>query len=533
MNYEEKAFEIIKKSIKSAIFIDEKARTFFQKNEDLVGSREEALSEELYQNFKNSGISLDIHKYVNNDEKNTNLKNYLFEDRDLVLLDWNLEDQSGELYSLELISDIVNRPHIHFCAIYTSEKGQKLDLVFNNLLSFFSNETEEYYIDIKEQIEGIEEISEIIDDLHFINIYRNSTESKKKLGYLFQNKKEILERIFKIVGDEDKKYALIKASISQMSTHKSKTPNPCPSFVSIENKTLVIDNTIITILNKEENNANDLLKNLSAQITKQNTSFTQLLGLEMQSIFSRSSAFIDSNLLHFTKDALLYHRENYKKEGLQHFFPEFIKEIMLEKANLNLRNIPISLLDDAFLDIENNNSIPDDSELIAMNIFYNSTKLKNDNKLNFGDVFKKERGDEYFICITALCDCLRPEKIDNTFFFAKGSPIKSDDALKLGDTAFISYLSSNQIVKWTDVNTIIQADHHKYSPVYIKPIQFSIIDSQISKDGKLNFNFLKPDGEKDSFIATYITTIKSNYSQRIANHAFSHPVRVGVDFVKK
>ena len=30
----------------------------------------------------------------------------------------------------------------------------------------------------------------------------------------------------------------------------------------------------------------------------------------------------------------------------------------------------------------------------------------------------------------------------------------------------------------------------------------------------------------------YITTIKQNYAQRIANHAFTHPVRVGVDFVK-
>ena len=29
----------------------------------------------------------------------------------------------------------------------------------------------------------------------------------------------------------------------------------------------------------------------------------------------------------------------------------------------------------------------------------------------------------------------------------------------------------------------------------------------------------------------YITTLRPNYAQRIANHAFIHPVRVGVDFV--
>jgi hypothetical protein len=105
---------------------------------------------------------------------------------------------------------------------------------------------------------------------------------------------------------------------------------------------------------------------------------------------------------------------------------------MLEKASLkSKKHVPISLLEESFLDNENqrhNSRRP--SQLISMNIFYNSTKLKNDNKLNFGDVFKKEGVEEYFICITALCDCLRPDKIENSFFFAKGSPIKSDDASK-------------------------------------------------------------------------------------------------------
>lgn len=105
--------------------------------------------------------------------------------------------------------------------------------------------------------------------------------------------------------------------------------------------------------------------------------------------------------------------------------------------------------------------------------------------------------------------------------------------MKLGDTAFISYLSPTELVKWTDVNTIIDSEHHKFSPVYIKPMQFSVVATEFSEDGELTFSFLKPNGDKDTFQATYITTIKSNYTQRIANHAFSYPVRVGVDFVKK
>lgn len=533
MSYEEKAFEIIKKSIKSAIFIDEKARTFFQKDNELKGEIEEDLSIKLYENLRNNGISLDIHKFTLDDEKNINLKNYLFEDRDLVLLDWNLQDKSGEQYSLELLEDIITRPHIHFCAIYTSENGEELNKVFYNILSYFSNEDEDYYLNLREQLELIEDIKTIKSDLDYININRDKLDVKEVTKKLFKNSFDILNKIFDLTDKTDKKCSLIKASIALMDTLKSNKKNPCPSFVSFDTKTIVIENTIITILNKQDNDPKILLKNLSNQIINHDNSFTQLLGLEMQSIFSQSSAFIDQNLLRFSKDSLLFHRENYRNDDLLHFFPEFIKEIMLEKASLNLRNIPISLLDETFLDSENKGIVPEDRELIAMNIFYNSTKLKNDNKLNFGDVFKKENEDEYYICITALCDCLRPDKVENSFFFAKGSPIKQEDALKLGDTAFISYLAEKQIVKWTDVNTIIDKEHHKFSPVYIKPIQYLVVDTQFNQDGEILFNFLKPDGQKDSFKAEYITTIKSNYTQRIANHAFSYPIRVGVDFVKK
>ena len=45
MNFEQKAQEIIRTSIKSAIFIDEKARTFFQDSSDLKGENEELKGE--------------------------------------------------------------------------------------------------------------------------------------------------------------------------------------------------------------------------------------------------------------------------------------------------------------------------------------------------------------------------------------------------------------------------------------------------------------------------------------------------------
>ena len=534
MSYQRQAIGIIKESIKSAIFIDENARSFFQNKDELKGEREEEISIELFNNFKEDGISLAIHQYKIDDEKNESLKNYLFEDRDLVLLDWNLDgNDSGQDISLELLSDIVKRPHIHFCTIYTAESGSKIDNVFMNILSYFSGENKEFYDVLYEDLEDEEEIFALKDALNDINVNRDSADCGKKLGSLFQSNQAAIKKIQEITNISDKKCAIIKASNALNRTLTSIESNSCPSIVNFENKTLVIDNTIISILNKDDNSPENLINNISDQIIQGRTSFTQLLGLEMQSIFSKSGAFIDENLLDFGKDAIIFHREKYRVDGHLHYFPEFIKEIMLEKAKLNIRDKSISLLDDIFLDGQNEGTIPNDKELIAMNVFYNSTKLKNDNKLNFGDVFKKEGENinEYYICVTALCDCLRPEKIENKFFFAKGEPIKKENALQLGDTAFVSYLSDKQIVKWTDV--IPSADNlHKFSPVYIKPLQYTISNTEF-EDNYITFKSLNSDGEIDTFKGEYITTIKSNYTQRIANHAFNHPIRVGVDFVKK
>ena len=41
------------------------------------------------------------------------------------------------------------------------------------------------------------------------------------------------------------------------------------------------------------------------------------------------------------------------------------------------------------------------------------------------------------------------------------------------------------------------------------------------------------DQDLNRFEIEYITTLRNDYTQRIANHAFGHPARVGVDFVKK
>ena len=154
---------------------------------------------------------------------------------------------------------------------------------------------------------------------------------------------------------------------------------------------------------------------------------------------------------------------------------------------------------------------------------------------NFGDVFQKEgEKNRTLICITPLCDCLRPQnKRKSNFYFAEGEVMKDrEKALKLGDTAFISYLPNNVIVRWGEKNK--EEDKAKYNPLYIKPYQYKVFESQniIDTDNKIVVHYLNKSGEIKSKTLIYQTTIRSNYAQRIANHAFIYPMRVGIDFVK-
>ena len=155
--------------------------------------------------------------------------------------------------------------------------------------------------------------------------------------------------------------------------------------------------------------------------------------------------------------------------------------------------------------------------------FYNSQrKIGNDKILSFGDVFKYE--DKFYICITALCDCTHPEKRDNCYYFAEGQKLVIEKALEKGDSGYISYISPDCCIKWDK-----DALQGEYS--HIVPVNYFVANNHIVNN-KLVISRFK-NKKKVECELEYITTIRQNYTQRIANFAFSHPVRVGIDFVKK
>lgn len=540
MDYVAKANEIILNSIKSAIFIDEKAKSFFSSESD-DGNYEEKLSVELFEKFKSKGISLAIHKFVIGDEE-SDLGNYLFDNRDLVLLDWRLDGEEGEEYALKMLSKIVKSPHIHFCVIYTSEPN--LDNVYTNISTYFSGKSSSFYKDVLSDFEAYQDVfSPIFDKFNLLDDSKN--------GQLVNDMMKIEDGFLNILrettGINNPVEAFKQVKIAFSRFHKSDVSLNYPLSFSTETNTLSINNTIVTIVSKEadaDSDANTFIDRFARKIINSSNSYTQLLGLEMQSLFLKRSSFIDSNFIDVSKETIAYHRKQLMDGGEDDIpFRQLMKRIFLEHASLGLSTMESSLLSPDLMKVIDIPEPPNTGELASMNVFYNSVKLSIDGKkLDFGDVFQNDKGD-FYICITALCDCIRPAKNDYIFYFAKGINIPIDRALRLGDTSFISFISKEKSIIWSNIDNVGLDDdgnpdlsQFRYKPVYIKPQSFLVEEPLLDK-GTIEiakiFQYERTGGNLDFEKINYMTTIKPNYTQRIANHAFSHPIRVGVDFVKK
>lgn len=523
--YTAKASEIIRDSIKTAVYIDEKAWDPFSLEAYDTEINEHVISKNLLDQFKKDGIKLSVHKFVEGDEKSStdhSLKKYLFKNTNLVILDWNLDnDQNEHNYSsLKLLNDIITQPNIHFCSIYSSDPD--FDLIIKKTCSYFSGVSTEQYENIKRLIEPYEDA---ITLLKKIDITKEA--NKQIIGELNKIDAKILEGAFEIVN-KNYQALLIDLAISiDEDLPKAKTPvNYYKEIISnIGNEyTLLINNTFVTILQKSKNTPEEFVNKFSSHISKdKEKSYFKLLGLDMQREFLEKGAFINPDILNINLNSFLDHRRKIKEKYDQEHFSFHVKDVLLKNAEMNLSDSNLSFLDSSFLDSIDDMSEVDNDQLALINTFYNGAyNFKENRLLNFGDIFSNDGA--YYLCVTALCDCItyieEEKEISNIgfkYYFVKGSKlIEIEEGFSKGDGGYISYIDGKTCISWTQGE-------------YVKPFQLYIPNPHMM-DKKLNaFDFSRNPNE---FVLEYKFTIKQNYAQRIANHAFSHPIRVGIDFLK-
>jgi len=571
--YRQKAHDILSSSINSAIYIDEKAKDFFSGEPVNTDIPEENLSINLFNTFKENGKSLVVHKFEKANIDDEKIINYLFNNKDLILLDWELDEVGGQEYSLNLLLHAIRLPYINFTCIYSSSSNfNKIPLSFK---AYFSGLTKGDFEKISESYEYIE----ITDIEHF----RKSTNNIED----FFSENQIKNEEFPIEKcrdyNLDKLLDLITIGLENEKYFYPKENNEGFEVIDTGDNSFLINNTLVFTLKKDEEIDNDfskLIYRISDEVIKNESSFFQLLGLEMQSVFNSSEQFIDNTILKSSTEALFNFRSHINDDKI---FGIIIKKLLLEQATLKLRTAKLKILQSDFLETHGKTltNKANSEDLVQLNTFYNAVAVKSITdadilNLNFGDIFI-DKDSNYYLCITALCDCYYPDKIDFNYYFVQGAELEDIElALMLGDTAFLSYLPNGKVVSWGNIDNPqlskiknielegskdepgkLIADVQKlkskakklesnleklnkflYRPFYIKPKVYNVTDNKLIEN-KLSIwditNKTNKDGlEQDlnHFEVDYVITLRNDYTQRIANHAFGHPARVGVDFVK-
>lgn len=511
MTYENTVKRIISEHIKSAVFIDENAREAYSPSSS-PELFEEKLSVDLYREFANHNILLSSYKYNSMDYEKRKFS--LFNGRNLVLLDWKLDGNEGEDKALGVISDIINSKKILFCGIYTKERTE---VVFNNILSFFSGitsaECEDVKMDLMLEVEdGFSDFKSGLDDLVLSNAF------EEQIDEFMSTYADVLSNTFFQNNTSELRDRLLECWCAYSNYQKANSRQLRVTSYKVSDNVILIGNTFVVILNKTTTKFTKLLSKLTQSIAEYSNGFSLLMSIEMNNIMHDKGLMMDHRISNVSRDLFAYHKMK-DKTG----FDFFIKEVMLSGVSLNLMEEKLSTIKS--LQKVSNTFKPKIDEMLKLNTFYNSIQRPANSSLLFGDVFKCNDDNCYYICITPLCDCANP-KNENTFYFAKGHKVEERTVQKeinRSEEVFVSYLPDNVVIRWSDSTD-------KGKPIYITPIPLTIPKPVIKNNIMYAYHLKATISKKEKYVLEYVSTLKQNYAQRIANHAFAHSIRVGISY---
>lgn len=538
MIFSDVAQTIIDNSIRTAICIDDEVIEPFEKTLNLA---ELEFTQNLYQSFRNNDSTLDFFRFGKK-MKWQDHKPLLFDRKDLLILDWQLEKSPPQYKSaLELLDDAIHTDNLHFVCIYTAEPENTFQDIIYAILAYFSgNEKQKAQKALSQIFETLEDAgydpNELFEGLKltFKEMALRPKQKGAKYGELRNKIKEHLgkddfndfEEKLKEAFSNGKNDAKIICEnfgyvLNESEVYKEEpleTPIDIKPFVN-ENF-VILNHTIVLIINKKAVNPADLYVGFRDAIINSSQNFLPLMGLEMRNLFLESSAFIGKDLDSVSELAFFHHMESLDSKEA---FYDFLKELWKDQAASFLYDESKQPhIFQTFDEYKTSNKIDSQIKseiskpsfhkgLAKLNYYYNTLIVNRNGLINFGDVFSiEEEKNQYLLCITALCDCVHPEKIQHLFFFVKGSKYDIKKGLEEGDTGFNSFIRNekNEIdcIKWKDKPFTV------YIPIDNNDVEKEIVVSVGSKNLKLKYH----------------STLKENYAQRIANNAFTYPLRVGI-----
>lgn len=560
MAFNAAANEIVSNSICTAVCID---NDFDEPYSDAYNVENSSfkIPKNLYESFKEHNCILDFHKYQDL-ESWLPKKNIILKNKDLLILDWQLTDGALPFKdALEILFDAVKTDSLPFIYLYTDRP--ELDEIVLHIYSYLSGNSfdnlKENYDSLCDQFEEFidgEDANELISGMknHFIECIQKPENIK-------EIKREIVAHLKKELGIEPRdagiKYnELIKIGTSVFNCSVEEFFKNLGLFLNNglfrkepvldieirpiegEKHTYLINNTLVKISTKKTNvggtgpeivSAEQVYSDFSKTISKRPNNFLALLGLEMRNLYRERCSIIGKDINEINELAFFHHQESLEPEE-DGAFHEFLSNIWKDEVSsflLEQKPRLFSVLNDYKIKNEIDSKLeefhknPEDviQNLAKLNYYYTILRITHaePRKIRFGDIFHLKNANNsnidfsFLLCITPHCDCFRPEKINNYFYFVGGKEIKLSRGLKIGDSGFISYVKTDKglvCIEW-EINpfTIYISENN-----IINPIEFDLMGQKIT---------LK-----------HLTWQKENHTQRIANESFSHASRVGIDLAK-
>jgi hypothetical protein len=546
MSFADISSKIIKESINAAVYIDDKVLLPFE-----APTAELKNQSDLFNSFKTNNCYLDFVRFnVANPINTTQVLN----NKDLLILDWHLNSNESNLTAtFDILKSAIKTPSIHFSVIYTDQRKAALPQnVILNIASYFSGLDkniaastkvaftqllEETGLSNEDQQVFKDNLKGLITELFFE--IKNKEKNKvigKDLNDLL-TKTNIKESFNKFLSEQQFPTKIQKEQLICLSfiLNDCDTPKVAEKFsisLSPDRFTIRINNLFIKVFSKDIKDT-ELYNEFTKSLVAESNIFLTLLGLEIRNRFRETSGFIGKELDEVNPLAFFFHRKSHF-DGNEELFNEFLKDIWKDQVASFLLEKDIELFSvieefetandiDAKLSTFNNADEFSRLALAKLNFVYNrlSIKRKENDEIRFGDIFWVDLGNDaivYLLCLTPHCDCLRPTKIKNQFFFVEGADIGIAKGVMKSDGDFISYIvsSNNNLtcIDWTN------------GTEDCKPFSFYIENNRMAGDDKqITFNYR---GENKA--AFYLCTLKENYAQRISNKAFSYPLRIGIDF---
>lgn len=538
MSFSEVARQIIDETIFSALCIDDE---FSEPYEPIVDGLNRDKPSRLYSTFRENGCSIEIYRYRGQEEWNQ-YHNHLLKNVDLLILDWQLKDGGIRFEdSLSILTKAVDNDSLPFVLIYTSVED--LNLVDQHITAYFSGTTE---ADSKASFETLAqslEETEIVDDADkffesiSVPLLELILDSQSHLasfkadlrGRLNQNYGQFCRAMNEAFqeGDLDAKLVVLGHVLNESHFGNADSERVCKRIDEREH-TFLVENTLISISNKKELKPEDVYSGFASIVSAHPQNFVAVLSLELRNQIRDNNLTIDHQLKTLNELAFFHHRSRLPEpvdfENLmKSTWKEQLSSFIMYQSPKTLAEIP-DYLDTKAIDQDKLVNFCQEADeahtaLGKLNHYYSTLNIKRtDNDLiRFGDVFLLEhhpvQGDqsnEFLLCITPHCDCVRPEKVNHNLFFVKGGKINLSQALTKADTGFISYLLEDDMpiaIEWNPKPFTL------FIPREQNNIHIAISVTYMAQDRRLIFR----------------STQKENHTQRVANEAMGYAIRVGID----